>query len=128
MNGRRHGGPGPAQTPALQPGPVPLAHLRPGDAGRVVDVTGEGAFRRRLLDMGFVSGVLVRVIKTAPLMDPVEYCIGGAHVTLRADEAMLVVVDPVPVPELCRKHMGHRGHRRPGPGRGRGRRWWRMGG
>lgn len=129
MIGKRHRGPqhGPAHPQIMPPGPVPLAHLKPGEAGRVVDVTGEGAFRRRLLDMGFVNGTFVRVIKTAPLMNPIEYCIGGAHVTLRKDEAMQVVVHPVPAPEFCRKHMRHRGHHRPAHGRGRGHRWWRMG-
>ena len=107
--------------------PVPLSHLRPGEAGRVVDVTGEGAFRRRLLDMGFVNGTFVRVIKHAPLMNPIEYCIGGAHVTLRRDEAMHVVVDPVPIPEHCRKHTRGRGRMGLRHGRGKGRRWWRMG-
>ena len=108
-------------------GSVPLATLRPGDAGRVIDVTGEGAFRRRLLDMGFVNGTFVRVIKHAPLMNPIEYCIGGAHVTLRRDEAMHVVVAPVPTPEHCRRHMHGRRGTGLRHGRGKGRRWWRMG-
>lgn len=106
---------------------IPLAHLIPGDAGRVVDVLGEGAFRRRLLDMGFVSGTFVRVIKHAPLMNPIEYCIGGTHVTLRRNEAMQVVVDQVPAPERCRKQMRHAGRHRFGRGHGRGPRWWRRG-
>lgn len=127
MRGKRR------QNPEAVPGPkcveiaksIPLAHLIPGDAGRVVDVLGEGAFRRRLLDMGFVSGTFVRVIKHAPLMNPIEYCIGGTHVTLRKDEAMRIVVDQVPAPERCRKHMRHAGRHRFGRGRGKGLGWWR---
>jgi len=88
---------------------VPLSSLSPGDAGVVATITGEGAFRRRLLDMGFVDGAPVRVIKTAPLQDPIEYCIGGTHITLRKAEAALILVTPAPQLRVC------------GPGRGMGR-------
>ena len=81
---------------------IPLATLLPGDAAIIVDVEGEGAFRRRLLDMGFTKGVLVRVIKHAPFRDPVEYCIGGTHVTLRQQEARHVIVDQVRSGVPCR--------------------------
>jgi ferrous iron transport protein A len=103
---------------------VLLTSLTPGDAARVVDVTGEGAFRGRLLDMGFVKGAFVRVIKHAPLMNPIEYCIGGTHVTLRQAEAARIRVEQVTFPPGChRPGKGHRqrrfrwgwGHRR-GPG------------
>ena len=80
---------------------IPLALLGPGEAGRVLDVIGEGAFRRRLLDMGFVKGARVRVIKRAPLRNPTEYCIGGTHVTLRRQEAMRIIVEHVPPPPWC---------------------------
>ncbi len=89
--------------------PVSLSSLSPGDAGIVTEITGEGAFRRRLLDMGFVEGACVRVIKTAPLQDPIEYCIGGTHITLRKAEAALVLVSLAPHLKRC------------GPGRGMGR-------
>lgn len=123
---RRHVHAPPTECAAIS-GPTPLSDLRPGDAGRVIDVEGEGAFRRRLLDMGFVSGSFVRVIKHAPLMNPIEYCIGGSHVTLRRDEAMRVVVERVPAPQICRKHMRGLGRHRLHRGRGKGPRWWRRG-
>jgi Fe2+ transport system protein FeoA len=82
---------------------VALSTLRPGDAARVVDVGGEGAFRRRLLDMGFTKGALVRVIKHAPFRDPIEYCIGGTHVTLRKQEAGHIIVEQIVPPPFCRK-------------------------
>jgi ferrous iron transport protein A len=85
-----------------------LSSLRPGDAAVIRDVTGEGAFRRRLLDMGFTKGALVRVIKRAPFGDPIEYCIGGTHVTLREQEAREIVVEQVTPPPWCHK-------RGPGP-------------
>jgi Fe2+ transport system protein FeoA len=96
---------------------VTLAILNPGDAARVVDVGGEGAFRRRLLDMGFTTGAVVRVIKRAPFGDPVEYCIGGTHVTLRQQEARQVVVEQITPPPYCRR----RRHGGRGAGRGRSR-------
>ncbi len=102
----------------------PLSALSPGDAGIVTGITGSGAFRRRLLDMGFVEGACVRVIKTAPLKDPIEYCIGGTHITLRKAEASLVMVTPAPHLRTCGPGRGMRRGR--GLRRGLGwRRWWR---
>jgi ferrous iron transport protein A len=122
---RRHQRTTPVPEGDLIAGSIPLTSLRPGDAGRVVSVLGEGPFRRRLLDMGFVRGTFVMVIKHAPLMNPIEYCVGGVHLTLRKDEAMRVVVDQVPAPERCESRMRHaRGHRFQ-RGRGKGPRWWR---
>ena len=104
---------------------VSLATLSPGDAAMVVDVEGEGAFRSRLLDMGFIRGSLVRVIKYAPLNDPVEYCIGGTHVTLRLQEARQIIVEQVSPPPFCRTHDGGGRGRHLGRGLGRGGAWRR---
>lgn len=101
---------------------LPLALLAPGDAGIVLDVVGEGAFRRRLLDMGFVKGARVGVIKHAPFKNPTEYCIGGTHVTLRSQEAMRIIVEQVPPPPWCPEY-GPRHRRRRRWSLGRGRRW-----
>lgn len=103
---------------------LPLAVLTPGDAGIVLDVVGEGAFRRRLLDMGFVKGARVRVIKLAPLRNPTEYCIGGTHVTLRRQEAMRVIVEQIQ-PPWCPKEDTPKGWWRHRRRLGRGRRWQR---
>ncbi len=102
---------------------IPLSSLSPGDAAIVIEVTGEGAFHRRLLDMGFVEGTRVRVIKAAPLQDPIEYCIGGTHITLRKAEASLVIVSPAPRFEGCGPGRGMRRGR--GLHRGLGWRRWR---
>ena len=104
---------------------VSLATLSPGQAAMVVDVEGEGAFRRRLLDMGFIRGALVRVIKHAPLRDPVEYCVGGTHVTLRLQEAGQIIVEQVTPPPYCRTHDDRGRGRRLGRGLGRGGAWRR---
>jgi Fe2+ transport system protein FeoA len=92
---------------------IQLSKLRPGEAAVVVDLTGEGAFRRRLLDMGFTKGALVRVIKRAPFGDPIEYCIGGTHVTLREQEAKEILVEQVTPPPWCRKRGARNRRRRP---------------
>ncbi|GET29552.1 ferrous iron transport protein B [Prolixibacter sp. SD074] len=58
-------------------------------------VMGHGAFRRRITEMGFVRGKEVKVLKNAPLRDPVEYQVMGYHVSLRREEAHLIeVVSP----------------------------------
>ena len=59
---------------------------------QVVRVMGDGAFRQRLLEMGFVRGARVTVLKNAPLQDPVEYMILGSHISLRHSEAAQVEV------------------------------------
>ena len=63
-----------------------------GKTVQVVRVMGDGAFRQRLLEMGFVRGARVTVLKNAPLQDPVEYMIMGAHISLRHSEAAQVEV------------------------------------
>ncbi len=59
---------------------------------QVVRVMGDGAFRQRLLEMGFVRGARVTVLKNAPLQDPVEYMIMGSHISLRHSEAAQIEV------------------------------------
>lgn len=72
-----------------------LADLSTGSKGVIVHVVGQGAFRKRISEMGFVKGQLVKVIKNAPMKDPVEYEIMGYKVSLRRSEAELIeVVSP----------------------------------
>ncbi|HEY3370699.1 MAG TPA: ferrous iron transport protein B [Prolixibacteraceae bacterium] len=72
-----------------------LADLSTGSRGVIVHVLGQGAFRKRISEMGFVKGQMVRVIKNAPMKDPVEYEIMGYKVSLRRSEANLIeVVSP----------------------------------
>ncbi|MGE4568209.1 MAG: ferrous iron transport protein B [Bacteroidales bacterium] len=71
---------------------IPLCDLKTGEEGVIVKVMGHGAFRKRITEMGFVRGKKVKVIKNAPLLDPVEYQIMDYNVTLRRSEAKLVEV------------------------------------
>jgi len=72
-----------------------LADVKTGEYCVIVRVTGHGSFRHRLLEMGFVRGEKVRVIRNAPLRDPIEYEIMQGHVSLRRIEARRVEVVPV---------------------------------
>ena len=69
-----------------------LSDLQTGDEGVITKVMGHGSFRRRITEMGFVKGKKVKVIKNAPLLDPVEYEIMGYHVSLRRSEAKLIEI------------------------------------
>ncbi|MCI8837429.1 MAG: ferrous iron transport protein A [Hungatella sp.] len=70
-----------------------LRDLKPGQQGKVVSVGTAGAMKRRLMDMGVTPGVTVRVVKTAPLGDPVEVTVRGYELSLRKDEAGQVEIN-----------------------------------
>lgn len=69
-----------------------LGDLKTGDKAIISKVRGRGAFRKRIIEMGFVVGKQVIVIKNAPLKDPIEYNIMGYEVSLRRTEASLIEV------------------------------------
>ncbi len=71
-----------------------LADVQPGAGARVAAVDGSTAVGRRLLDLGFVPGTDVRVVRRAPLGDPVEYELRGYRVCLRRAEALRIHVVP----------------------------------
>jgi ferrous iron transport protein A len=77
-------------APAL---PVPLGELPVGSRARVAEVQGGGKHQRRMLDMGFVPGARVTVVRRAPLGDPVEYRVKGTAVALRREDAGTVLVE-----------------------------------
>ena len=70
-----------------------LDDLATGEKARVVRVNARGPFKKRLLEMGFIQGSTVEVIKYAPLKDPVEYLVKGYHVSLRHEEAQKIIVE-----------------------------------
>ncbi len=71
---------------------VPLSSLEPGQTGTVWQVQATGPIRRRLLEMGFIRGSMVRVEKLAPLGDPMEIVIKGYHLSLRREEGTCILV------------------------------------
>lgn len=69
-----------------------LADLKEGEKGIITKVKGRGAFRKRIIEMGFIVGKQVIVVKHAPLRDPIEYNILGYAVSLRKSEAQLIEI------------------------------------
>ena len=72
-----------------------LDELHTGQKATIVKILGHGAFRKRMIEMGFVKGHEVRVLLHAPLRDPIKYSIMGYEVSLRQSEAHLVEVIPL---------------------------------
>jgi feoA family protein len=64
-----------------------LADLQPGESGIVAKILGEGAVKRRLMDMGITRGTEVFVRKVAPLGDPIQVTIRGYELSLRKGDA-----------------------------------------
>ena len=59
-----------------------LDKLVPGESGKIVKISGSGAIRRRLVDMGLTTGAVIEMVKLSPLGDPVEYRVKGYHLSL----------------------------------------------
>lgn len=76
-----------------------LADIPTGESCIVTKVHGYGGFRNRVIELGFVRGVKVKVIKNAPLKDPIEYAILDIHISLRRSEARLIQVERVAAEE-----------------------------
>jgi ferrous iron transport protein A len=72
---------------------IGLDGLRPGEAGRVHFVAAEAPLATRLADLGFCPGTDVRVVRRAPLGEPVLYELRGYQIALRHREASLVRVE-----------------------------------
>jgi ferrous iron transport protein A len=70
-----------------------LDQLSPGQSAVVKKVGGEGAVRRRLLDMGLTNNTLIEMVKTSPLGDPIEYKVRGYSLSLRQSEAHMIEVE-----------------------------------
>jgi ferrous iron transport protein A len=81
-----------AESPPLSTSELSLAGLENGAQARVLCVNGCGAVARRLMEMGVVPGAPVRVIKRAPLGDPIEVRVRGYHLALRHTEAQTISV------------------------------------
>ena len=69
-----------------------LDALPSGLAARVVNVQGSSAIARRLMEMGVVPGAPIRVVRTAPLGDPIHVCLRNYHLALRRVEARAITV------------------------------------
>ncbi len=69
-----------------------LSHVKPGKKARIVHMGVKGPAGRRYREMGMVRGEIIRVIRVAPLGDPIEIELKGYHLSLRKEEAELIIV------------------------------------
>ena len=91
-----------------------LREIKEGQSARVTAVGGSGALRQHFLDMGIIPGTDVKVVKYAPMGDPVEICLHGYELTLRLDDAGKIEVGPVSesapqkkdAPRAVNEHLG----------------------
>ena len=69
-----------------------LREMKPGQSGKVISIGESGPLKRRIMDIGITPGVEVKVVKMAPLGDPVEIRIRGYELSLRREEAARIEV------------------------------------
>lgn len=74
---------------------ITLNEVASGEKCVIIKISGHGGLRHRLMEMGFVKGETVTVIKSSPLQDPIEYVVMGSHVSLRRSEADKIEVVPL---------------------------------
>lgn len=87
-----------------------LSDLQTGEKGIVVRVAGHGAFRKRIIEMGFIKGVEVQSVLNAPLNDPIKYRIMNFEVSLRrADASKVEIVTPEEAEREIVDHADYRG-------------------
>jgi ferrous iron transport protein A len=72
-----------------------LKESKVGDTVRVVRLHGEGAVKRRIMDMGLTKGVDVQIRKVAPLGDPMEVTVRGYELSIRKADAEMIEVESV---------------------------------
>ena len=72
-----------------------LSEMKEGESARVVKIGGNGALRRRILEMGIIRDSMIHVEKYAPLKDPLELIIKGYHISLRVEEATQIIVEKI---------------------------------
>lgn len=70
-----------------------LKQAKVGETVKVVKLTGQGAVKRRIMDMGITNGVEIFIRKVAPLGDPVEVTVRGYELSLRKDDASMIEVE-----------------------------------
>ena len=69
-----------------------LSEIKIGQSAKVVKLYGEGAVRRRIMDMGITKGTAIKIRKTAPLGDPIEVTVRGYELTLRKADAEMIEI------------------------------------
>lgn len=70
-----------------------LKDVKVGETVKIRKITGEGAVKRRIMDMGLTKGVELKIRKVAPLGDPIELTVRGYELSIRKADAMLVELE-----------------------------------
>ncbi len=70
-----------------------VKELRIGESAKVLKLYGEGAVKRRIMDMGITKGTLVTLRKVAPLGDPLELRVRGYELSIRKSDAELIEIE-----------------------------------
>ncbi|MCI6271663.1 MAG: ferrous iron transport protein A [Erysipelotrichaceae bacterium] len=70
-----------------------LSDVKVGSIAKVVKLHGEGALKRRIMDMGITKGVEIKVVKVAPLGDPIELNVRGYELSIRNSDALNIEVE-----------------------------------
>lgn len=74
---------------------IHLDELKINDTAKIITVNGDGQNRQHLLEMGLIPGAFIKLIKFAPLGDPIEFKINGYELTLRKDDANKILVETI---------------------------------
>ncbi|WP_297210754.1 MULTISPECIES: FeoA family protein [Thermodesulfovibrio] len=72
-----------------------LSELKVGQTAKILSLSSKGAIKRRLMDMGVLSGEILRIEKVAPLGDPIDIVIKNYHLSLRKNEADEIEVEVI---------------------------------
>ncbi|MBO5783377.1 MAG: ferrous iron transport protein A [Clostridia bacterium] len=70
-----------------------LKDLKIGKTAKVIKVHGDGAVRRRIMDMGITKGVEIYLRKVAPLGDPMELTVRGYELSIRKEDAQMIEIE-----------------------------------
>jgi ferrous iron transport protein A len=70
-----------------------LRDVKIGKSAKVIKLHGEGAIKRRIMDMGITKGVEIKIRKVAPLGDPIELTVRGYELSLRKADAEMIEVE-----------------------------------
>lgn len=76
-------------------GNILLSNLKVKESAKIKQIIGAGSLKRKFLDMGIIAGTPVEVVKVAPFGDPIDIKIKGYHLSLRKEEANLIVIERV---------------------------------
>ena len=72
-----------------------LNELKINQSAKIISVGGQGALRQHLLDMGLIPGTQIKMVRTAPMGDPLEFRIYDYELTIRFNDASCIEIQPV---------------------------------